>query len=114
MIEGLWTAEFASCANVYSGGVFIFQNGVIMGGDGGYFYFGDYCLNGNEFKAKLILRPFKKNCTSVFKTMNQDLMLDLAGSLKSDSLLIAKGHPREDTNLTCAIKFTKRPLEKLS
>jgi hypothetical protein len=112
-MNGLWTAEFGSCAGIFCGGVFIFQDGMIRGGDGGYFYLGEYSLDGNKFDARLLLRPFIGNCKSMFETVDQDLILDLVGSLQSENLLIAKGHPRGHTNLTCGVKLIRRS-DKLS
>jgi hypothetical protein len=47
-IDGLWTAEFGSSLGSFGGGVAIFQNGKISGGDGTYFYVGNYKIQGKE------------------------------------------------------------------
>ncbi len=107
-MNGLWTAEFGSCAGVFSGGVLVFQNGTILGGDGGYFYTGEYSLTESDFKATILLSPFIDDFQSIFKTANQKLTLSLAGSLQPDGQVIAKGHPEEMNNLTFGVKFIKK------
>ena len=52
-MEGLWTAEFGSSAGTFGGGVAIFRDGKILGGDGTYYYIGEYSLAGNTLRATL-------------------------------------------------------------
>lgn len=107
-MDGFWTAEFGSSAGVFGGGVAVFQNGKIMGGDGGYFYLGEYTLSGSSFNATIEVQPFIKNYQSVFKTMDQKLTLDLAGSLQGTDEAIAQGQPRGMPQLNFGVKLTKR------
>ena len=70
-MDGLWTAEFGSSAGMFGGGVIVFQNGKLVGGDGTYFYTGEYTLQDKEFKAILRVSPFIDGAESVFKTVGQ-------------------------------------------
>ena len=107
-MEGLWTAEFGSSAGIFGGGVAIFKEGKIWGGDGGYFYIGDYQLTGNSFRATIKVSPFIEGYESAFKTVGQTLTLDLSGSFTDNNRALAQGHPREMPNLTLGVKLTKR------
>jgi len=108
-MDGLWTAEFASSAGIFGGGVAVFQNGKILGGDGTYFYTGEYELRGDRFEATLNVSPFIDGAESVFRTVGRVLTLELAGSVTDEGrLAVAQGHPREMANLNFGVKLTKR------
>ncbi len=107
-MDGLWTAEFGSSTGIFGGGVAVFRDGKIMGGDATYYYIGQYSLSGKTFKATLKVSPFIEGAESVFKTVGRDLTLDLAGSLTGEGLAIAQGHPRGMPDLNFGVKLTKR------
>jgi hypothetical protein len=107
-ISGLWTAEFGSSAGVSGGGIAVFRQGRILGGDGTCFYVGDYRLNGEQFVATLRVSPFIEGAESVFRTKGQTLTLELAGSFTKDGHGIGQGHPREIPSLKFGVKLTKR------
>lgn|SRR5690348_1631847 len=108
MMNGLWTAEFGSSTGIFGGGVAVFWDGKIMGGDATYYYLGEYTLNGNSLRATLRVSPFIEGAESVFKTVGRDLTLDLEGSLTGESRAIAQGHPRDMPNLNFGVKLVKR------
>ena len=107
-MEGLWTAEFGSSAGIYGGGVAVFRDGKLLGGDGGYFYLGEYSVTENKLRATIEVQPFLDNYSSVFGTVNQKLTLDLVGSLQDPSHAIAQGSAREMPHLTFGVKLMKR------
>jgi len=107
-MNGLWTAEFGSSTGTFGGGVAVFQDGRIMGGDGTYFYLGEYKLKGDGFEAVLRVSPFIDGAESVFKTVGHELTLELAGSLIGESRAIAQGYAREKPDLKFGVKLTKR------
>lgn len=107
-MNGLWTAEFGSSAGRFGGGVAVFLDGKIMGGDGTYFYVGEYTLNGNAFEATLNISPFIEGAESVFKTVGRDLTLELAGSVTDEGRAIAQGRPRGMPEHRFGVKLTKR------
>ncbi|MFZ0564190.1 MAG: GrlR family regulatory protein, partial [Terriglobales bacterium] len=57
-IDGLWTVEFASSIGSFGGGVTVFKDGKISGGDNTYFYLGEYQITGASFRATLRVAPF--------------------------------------------------------
>jgi len=108
MIDGLWTAEFGSSVGVFGGGVAVFKDGRILGGDGGYFYLGDYQVTGNSLRATINVFPFIEDYESAFKTVGRNFTLDLEGSLIDDKTATAQGQPREMPGLRLGVKLTKR------
>ena len=108
MMDGLWTAEFGSSTGVFGGGIVVLQNGKVMGGDAGYYYLGEYTLRGNAFEATIQISPFIKGYESVFKTVGQNLKLNLEGSVIDERHAIAQGHPEGMPYLRLGLKLTKR------
>ena len=107
-IDGLWTVEFGSSAGSFGGGVALFRDGTVLGGDSLYYYIGDYSLQAGTLKATLRISPFIEGAESVFKTVGQDLTLDLLGSLTSERSAVAQGQLREKPELKFGAKLTKR------
>ncbi len=107
-MNGLWTAEFGSSTGLFGGGVAVFRDGKIWGGDATYYYVGEYTLNGNVFKAILKISPFIHGAGSVFTTVGKDLTLDLEGTLTGEDQAIAQGRPRGVPGLNFGAKLTKR------
>jgi hypothetical protein len=107
-MEGLWTAEFGSSTGTFGGGVAVFRDGKIYGGDATYFYIGEYVVSGTNLQATLRVAPFIKGATSVFKTAGRELTLDLVGSLTAEGLAIAQGQPRGMPNFKFGVKLIKR------
>lgn len=107
-MDGLWTAEFGSSTGLFGGGIAVFQDGKIWGGDGTYYYIGEYNLNGKSFHATLRISPFIEGAPSVFKTVGRELTLELDGSLTDAGRAIAQGHPQGMPDLKFGAKLTKR------
>lgn len=108
MIDGLWTAEFGSSTGVFGGGVVVFQNGRVLGGDAGYFYIGKYHLNQRVLHVTIEVQPFIVGYESVFSTVNQKFTLELDGSLQDDTHITVQGRMKEVPNLSFGAKLTKR------
>jgi hypothetical protein len=107
-MDGLWTVEFGSSAGVSGAGVAVFQHGKIMGGDAGYYYIGEYRLDGEKLLVTLDVLPFIPNYESVFKTTGHALKLKLEGTLLSGTQAIAQGCPEGMPTLRFGAKLTKR------
>jgi hypothetical protein len=107
-MEGLWTVEFGSSTGMFGGGVAVFRDGIIWGGDGTYYYEGKYQLAGNTFKATLRITPFIAGAQSVFKTVGRQLTLELDGSLTNANQAVAQGHPQGLPDLKFGAKLTRR------
>lgn len=107
-MDGFWTAEFGTNSGMFGGGVAFLQDGKLKGGDSFYYYVGEYNLSGKTFTATLRISPFIVGARSVFGTVNQELTLELVGSLIDDGKVIAQGRAREMPNQNFAVKLTKR------
>jgi hypothetical protein len=107
MINGLWTAEFASTAGIFGAGVVVFRDGTLLGGDAGYTYIGNYTLSGESFKAHLLVQPFVPNFQSVFNTVGQSFNLNLEGSINELSR-VGHGSPAEMPGFRFSVKLTKK------
>lgn len=107
-MDGLWTAEFGGSTGIFGGGVAVFKDGKIMGGDATYYYLGEYTVSGSTLRATLTICPFIEGAESVFKTVGQNLTLDLVGSVVDERRVTAQGHPRGMPNLKFGAKLIKR------
>ena len=107
-MDGLWTAEFGTSTGMFGGGVAVFRDGQVLGGDATYFYVGEYQFKGKNFEATLRSSPFIKGAQSIFKTAGQDLTLEIIGSLTDQDHAIGQGYPKGMENLKFAVKLTRR------
>lgn len=107
-MNGLWTAEFGSSVGIFGGGVVVLQDGRIFGGDGGYYYIGDFELVGNALKARIKVAPFVEGYESVFKSVGRPLTLILEGTWTDETHAVAQGYPQEVPSLKLGVKLTKR------
>jgi len=107
-MEGLWTAEFGSSAGIFGGGVAVFMNGKIFGGDATHYYVGEYALKGDTFTARLKVSPFIEGALSVFNTVGRELTLQLTGLVTPDGRATAHGHSVGIPQLSFGVKLTKR------
>lgn len=57
-MNGLWTVEFGSSTGMFGGGVAVFRDGQILGGDGLYYYIGEYSLLNKTLTATIRTAPF--------------------------------------------------------
>ena len=107
-MEGLWTVEFGSSAGIAGAGVAVFRDGKIMGGDSGYYYVGEYQLDGNRIVGSLNVTPFLPNYRSVFGTVGRAFRLKLDGSLSGATSATLQGFPEDMPNMKFGARLTKR------
>ena len=109
-VDGLWTAEFGSNQGMFGGGVVIFRQGKLAGGDATHFYVGEYQMDGSNFHATVRIAPFIAGAESVFKTVGREFTLDLVGSFPDEKRAIAQGSVRGAPELTFGAKLVKREI----
>jgi hypothetical protein len=109
-MHGFWTAEFGSSIGRFGGGVVVFnEDGTLAGGDGGYYYSGNYVKTGKDtFRAVLNVVPFIEGYKSVFATSDQEYVLNLNGMVTDDTHATAQGNRHGDPSTWFAAKLTKR------
>ncbi len=106
MLEGLWTVEFRSSIGNTGYGTVIFEGGKAMGGTAGYYYFGDYKVEGNTLTASLRVHRFNAGQLSVFGPL-EAFELELSGTV-SEPQMIMSGRMVGQAALKIAIVCTKR------
>ena len=107
-MDGLWTAEFGTADGGFGGGVAVFRDGKILGGDATYFYVGEYKFEGKDFTATLTSSPFIEGAESLFKTSGKNLILEIAGSLTDQDHALGLGHAKGMESLRFAVRLTRR------
>ncbi len=84
MIDGLWIVQYHGPAGV-GGGVVVFTNGKVLGGDSGFVFVGTYEEKGDELKARVSSTNFDPNIQSVLGIPgNHDLAIE--GKIKGDKI----------------------------
>ncbi len=87
--------------------------GKIQGGDGSYFYIGSYeesnVSGANIFRAKINVKPFLPRAKSFFNTFDQELILNLEGTLKDENNAVAVGRSEEIPGVDLGVRLTRRP-----
>jgi hypothetical protein len=106
-MNGLWTAEFGSSAGLYGTGVVVLHDGIVMGGDDGYYYLGEYALDDSLFSAAIRITPFVHGKPSIFNTFGQAFTLRISGQITGDTIT-AQGHPEDMPTLSFGVKLIKR------
>lgn len=85
MFNGLWTIEFISTMNCFGAGILVLNNGILLGGDNGYYYSGNYDVKDSNIRGTVAIIRFNKNVVSVFGDVDQ-FSLTFAGQIKQDSV----------------------------
>jgi hypothetical protein len=106
MLEGLWTVEFRSSIGNTGYGTVVFDGKKAMGGTAGYYYFGDYEVEGNELSASLRVRRFNAGQVSVFGPL-EAFELELSGTV-TEPKMIMSGRMVDQPAHKIAIVCTKR------
>jgi hypothetical protein len=110
MIEALWAASFSTQHAVFASGVVVFEGGRIFGGDGNYYYLGDYVVAGTTVSGKVEVTHYAGPPNSVLGP-NHKLTLEFKGqitgnTMHGDGVTVSK--PQMPLTISC------RRLENLS
>jgi T3SS negative regulator,GrlR len=106
MLEGLWTVEFRSSIGNTGYGTVTFDGKKARGGTAGYYYLGDYQIEGNILNVSLHVRRFNAGLVSVFGPL-EAFEVQLTGTV-SEPRMIMSGRMRDQPALKIAIVCTKR------
>lgn len=120
MLEGLWTATYASDVSAFNegsisegSGIFVFNNNMILGGDVYYYYKGTYeYINEAKFKGILHVTRyiantgFTGNKSSVFGNLNE-FDLEFVADIK-DNVILGTGSVMQYKNAHFAARLVKR------
>lgn len=84
MLDGLWIVQYHGPGGV-GGGVVVFTNGKVLGGDSGFAYVGSYEEKGDVLKAKVTVTQFDPNIPNVLGVPgNHDLLIE--GKVTNDTI----------------------------
>jgi T3SS negative regulator,GrlR len=84
MIDGFWTVKFQGTQGG-GGGVAVFTNGKIFGGDSGYTYTGTYQESNNQVKAKVSVQNFVPGVPNVMGRQG-NFDLEFSGTASGDTI----------------------------
>lgn len=88
MFDGLWTVEFRTKINRYGSGTLVINNGRLLGGDNGYYYFGTYNITGDNINATITVVKYDPNSTSIFGNVDH-FQLTVSGKIDEHEFNIA-------------------------
>ena len=84
-IEGIWTGEVYGPFGWDNRGVFIFENGRIVGGDNRQYTMGSYRLSGNDVEGTLSIRYYRPPRT-VFGEAQEEFSADIKGVVEGNEI----------------------------
>jgi hypothetical protein len=82
MIEGLWIVQYEGTAGG-DGGVIVFVQGRVLGGDSAYVYTGTYQSDGEKISARVLVRNFNPAIGNVLG-IKGDFELTVQGAIQGD------------------------------
>lgn len=105
-VDGFWTLRFEG-PQVAGTGVVMMKANKVYGGETGFYYIGNYEVDGNVFKARIAVRNFDPAIPSGFGIPG-DYEMDVSGLVKDDTTMqgtaMITGHPQ----CNIGIRLTKR------
>lgn len=84
MVEGFWIVQYEGVAG-NGGGVVMFMNSRVLGGDTGYVYTGTYKSDGNNVRARVNVRNFLPQVPSVLGYVG-DFELQIAATVNGQNM----------------------------
>jgi hypothetical protein len=103
-IEGLWTIVFAVGINA-SGGIVVFKEGTILGGDSQFFYVGEYSETNGNLDASIMVKAFTADNRTVFGVSISNFELRITGTVSGGQI---EGTASLPTGQTLGLRLTKR------
>jgi hypothetical protein len=84
MIDGFWLVHAQSVGGS-SGGVAMFSNGKVFGGDSGFYYLGTYLEKDGIVKARVAVHNFDPTIVNIL-SVAKDYELNVAVTVKDDAM----------------------------
>lgn len=105
-IEALWSAQFGSDQQLYGAGVMVLETNRVLGGDGQYFYVGEYMVSGGQIHTTIHVTHYAGMAESIFGLRDQ-FNVRLTGKV-SDQSLSLNGELVEDPDIKMRAILTRR------
>ena len=105
-IDGIWTGEVYGPFGWENRGIFVLENGRIIGGDNRQYTTGTYSVSGNKIEAEFKIHYYGPPRT-VFGEKNEEFSVRLIGTVEDDSIEGTVSR-RDKANLDLQYRLTKR------
>lgn len=106
MLEALWSVEFVSSLGGFGGGVVVFETGRVFGGDGQYYYLGNYKVAGETASGEAEITHYSGQPYSVFG-QRKKFRIRVSGKLQEPTMEL-KGYLVDDPSMEIVMRLTKR------
>jgi hypothetical protein len=106
VVEGFWTMRFEG-PQVAGTGVVMMKANKLYGGESGFYYIGNYEVDGNIFKARIAVKNFDPKMPSGFG-IKGDYEMDVSGVVKDDSNMTGTAMITGAPQYNIGIRLTKR------
>ena len=106
-VEALWSVEFMSNLGGIGAGVVIFENGNVYGGDGNYYYLGDYKIVNSRVDATVKVVHYAGPPNSIFGQDMRPFNLKIEGDV-SERVMNLSGFRDDDSSKQMGLRLTKR------
>jgi hypothetical protein len=105
MIEGMWILKILP-PPVTSGGVVVFMNGKILGGDNGFTWVGSYSISDTMIKGRVHVHNFDPDIQSVLGVPG-DYEMHFSGTLESENLITGTAMIANQPQHSLALSISK-------
>jgi hypothetical protein len=105
-MEGIWTGEIYGPYGWESRGIFVLENGRIMGGDNRQYSIGTYDVSGDTMKAEMVVHYYGPPRT-VFGEEQERFNIEMTGTVDEGTIEGQVIRP-DKTQFTVACRLTKR------
>jgi hypothetical protein len=102
--EALWSIEFIDNHEHHGGGIAVFYENQVLGGNNGFIYQGKYLLKGDVISFNVRIERFIDDVPGIHK---DEFNLTAKGKY-NDLEFIVTGSPDDNDELVLAVKCTRR------
>ena len=106
-VEGIWTGEVYGPFGWENRGVFVFENGRIVGGDNRQYSAGSYRVSGDQVTAELKIHYYGPPRTA-FGEKSEQFTIDMDAKLSGDVLEGMVSRRDKGANFELQYRLTKR------
>ena len=102
--EALWSIEFVDNKEHHGGGIAVFQNKRVLGGNNGFTYIGSYAMHGPEILINVHIKRFNDEVPGIYK---DEFDITFKGRYH-DLEFIVTGSPSDNPEFILAAQCTRQ------